>query len=156
MRKLVLYPNKVLKTPTNLVTDISAEQDLIEDMKYISNQENVLGIAANQLGENKSIIICQKEIMINPEILDRNKNFFMVEGCLSFPGLGVRVRRAQHILVKYLTEDGSEITKVFEDLDAVVVQHEIDHLLGLTFLDKISPVKKKLLWKRYKKRLEQE
>ena len=155
MREIVHFPNKILTTPTNKVLEIDKDiSDLISDMKYIANQDNILGVAANQVGESKSILIAQGIAYINPEIIDKSKaRFTNTEGCLSFPGLEVKVRRSKNILVRYLTEEGEIKTEQLHDLAAIVVQHEIDHLLGLTFLDKLLPYKKRILWKRYRKSL---
>jgi len=154
MREIVYFPNKILSTPTIKVTEITDEiRNLISDMTDIANADNILGVAANQVGEDKSILVAQGITYINPIVINKSKKQIVYkEGCLSFPGLEVKVRRSKDILVRYLTVDNKIKTEELSDLAAIVVQHEIDHLLGLTFLDKIPPFRKKSIWKKYLKR----
>jgi len=157
MRKIIRYPNSILKTPTLKVDSITKEvSNLIADMQEIVSQDYALGLAANQVGSNLSVFLAKKEVFINPVILEKSGKTAIKEGCLSFPGLWVKVRRARNILVKYMTAEGAYKQQEFSDLDAIVVQHEMDHLRGLTFLDRIPPFKKKLVWNKYRKFLDNE
>jgi len=157
MRKIIRYPNSILKTPTIKVDKITTDiENLIADMQEVIKEDYALGLAANQVGSNLSVFIARKEVFINPAILEKSGKTAIKEGCLSFPGLWVKVGRAKNILVKYMSAEGVYKQQEFSDLDAIVIQHEMDHLKGLTFLDRIAPFKKKLVWNKYRKFLDNE
>ena len=90
-------------------------------------------------------------MLINPEILEKDGTTVTEEGCLSVPGYFEEVERADHVKVRYLDRDGNEQVSEFEDLLAVCVQHEIDHLDGRLFVDYLSEVKRQRIRKRIEK-----
>ena len=87
--------------------------------------------------------------IINPEILEFSKELIEIEeGCLSLPGIYKKATRPRVIKVKYWNEKGEEVTEEMEDLWARAFQHELDHLDGILFIDKISPMSKRLISKK--------
>lgn len=144
MLPLVYYPSEVLKKSTNAVTEITEEHKaLIDEMKLALVEYNAQGIAANQLGANCSILCILYEgrplIMVNPaiEILTMN-SIDSREGCLSFPGVSLSVKRLESCIAHFLTEDGKPAKLVLEGIDAVAFQHELDHLRGVVMLDYVE------------------
>ncbi|OCQ18308.1 peptide deformylase [Pseudoalteromonas luteoviolacea] len=147
----------VLKTPAQVVTEIQSDecQDLILKMMITVEQAGGVGIAAPQIFNSKRIfIMCSKPnarypdaplmeptAIINPEIIeasiDKEKGW---EGCLSVPSIRGLVPRHKQIKVKYYDQTGQEHHAVFTDFIARVFQHELDHLDGLTFVDRVESV----------------
>ena len=118
-----------------------------------------IGLAAPQVGISLRMFVMQVganegTTFINPEIIefDDGEMFEFQEGCLSFPLSRGWVTRPKRVKVKYTDLDKKEQTKVFEDLEAVCVQHEIDHLNGKLFIDRMSKLSKNMLLKKLKKR----
>ena len=93
-------------------------------------------------------------VLINPQIVERSGKITWEEGCLSFPGLYEKIDRARHVKVRALNVDGEEFEVEGDELLAVAMQHEIDHLDGVLFTDRMSLLKKKRALKKYKKILE--
>jgi len=92
------------------------------------------------------------QYFINPEIIESSpeKSSFK-EGCLSFPGARAEVIRPESVTVKFLDIDGQERVQRYDGISATCIQHEIDHLNGITFIDRISPLKKEVILKKLKK-----
>ena len=119
---------------------------LLDDMLETMRAADGVGIAAPQVGILRQAVICELETaeeedpeileMINPEILKKSGKQVCTEGCLSVPGKRSPVLRPQKITVRFRDRFGAEITRVFEDFNAVVASHEIDHLSGILFYDK--------------------
>ena len=132
----------------------SIENEMIRLMK-----ENYgIGIAANQVGFDRRVIIVEPKDqfpigMFNPEIIESTGSCNDEEGCLSFPGLFVKVERAETITVKYLDKHNVECTITLSGTDAKCVQHEIDHLDGICFTTRVSRLKLDLARKRQRKLL---
>jgi peptide deformylase len=121
-----------------------------------------VGLAAPQVGISQRIIVVdlmarteQVNIkkFINPEIIENEGSETGDEGCLSFPGEYAIVKRAQKILLKALNEKGDEIKLELEGLPARIVQHEVDHLDGILFIDKLPIIKRENIKKHIKKRV---
>ena len=113
---------------------------LIKDMQKAVKKAEGLGLAAPQVG--KSIRLCLANIngkmtpMINPEVTWKSEETSTTEeGCLSLPEINVDVTRAVEVIIRYLDEQGKEQERHLHDLDARVVQHEIDHLNGILIID---------------------
>lgn len=128
------------------------EARMIELMK----QYNGMGIAANQVGFDKRVIVVQPKGkdpigMFNPEIVNQSGTCSDEEGCLSFPGLFIKVERSENIIVKYLDKDQKSCTITLSGMDAKCVQHEIDHLDGICFITRVSQLKLNLARKRQRK-----
>ena len=128
------------------------ETKMIEIMKLYSG----MGIAANQVGFDRRVIIVQPKGqepigMFNPEIVSQEGTCSDEEGCLSFPGLFIKVERSDNITVKYLDKDQNSCTITLNGMDAKCVQHEIDHLDGICFVTRVSRLKLDLARKRQRK-----
>ena len=91
--------------------------------------------------QKKSLFVC-----INPEIITKEGTTIWEEGCLSFPGIYAKVKRAKTISMQYMDQDGKMQEKTFNDLEAICVQHEFDHLNGKLFFDHLSTLQQSLVW----------
>jgi peptide deformylase len=125
---------------------------MLDEMKELMKAENGIGLAANQTGHllRAFVMIDQKGKLwefVNPEIIDKDGTIQINEGCLSAPGVFVQVPRAQTITVKALDRNGQEFTVICQDVEAVCVQHEIDHLDGIFYLEKTSRNQRRLAMK---------
>jgi len=119
-------------------------------MKKIMMKEDGIGLAGPQVGESKRLITVffdgQPEVFLNPRILRKSrKTEIMEEGCLSFPGLFLKIKRAKEIDLEFVDLNNIKKRMNLEGLSARVFQHEIDHLDGMLFIDRISLPKK--LWR---------
>lgn len=172
--RIYTAPDAILSKPSMPILTINDDikklaQDMFETMYF----ENGIGLSAVQVGVLKRIItidINQKRdakgnlleqgeqfVMINPEIIHHsNERKKYEEGCLSFPGEGVEIERPSIITVSYLNLEGEWKQLEAEGLFGICIQHEIDHLNGITISNYVSHLKKELMIKRilkYKKRL---
>lgn len=152
MGKLILetgVDNEILRkvsTPVDKVDKHIAQ--FIEDMKVSMHDEKGIGLAAPQVGHNIRVIVvmldCQSKNpsvlgMVNPEITYfSEEKEYGEEGCLSVPGFFDNVWRSKEVIVKYLDQKGREQMLRLEGLNARVVQHEIDHLNGILFVDRLD------------------
>ena len=158
------FPDPVLKTRAEEVTDINGElQDLIDGMGSTMYHAPGLGLAANQVGDLRRVIVYDVspkdsprnlEVIINPCITECEGELVHNEGCLSVLDFSAEVRRNARICVTGVDRDGKPITVEAEGLKAVVLQHEIDHLDGILFIDRISRLKRGLYLRRLKKQAE--
>lgn len=146
--------NEVLRSLSDPIKndEIRKYKSLAEDMlKYIKNPDNGgVGLAAPQVGVNKRLIVIslmrdyddenfRTIAMINPEIIEHSEELFSEkEGCLSVPGESGEVRRWMTVKVAFLDPDGKKYVMRLENLAARILQHEIDHLNGVLFTDKIE------------------
>ena len=144
MREIVMYPNEVLTTPCKKVTEITDDIILVlDEMHKIIKREDAIGLAANQLGVSKRIIVVELDEetglfeMINPEIVKHSGKSMDVEGCLSFPEVYGTVERYEEVTVRYVDREGYEMEVDATDYLARAFQHEIEHLDGNVFTDKI-------------------
>ena len=155
IKEIVIYPNDILSTPTKK-TDLKTAQNIAVDLFKTLNAEGGLGLSANQIGEDKSVCVVNvKEpfFLQNPKIVKKEKEIVYKEGCLSIPDKMITTKRYEKIWVKADNiEDemyfGPQKEKKFDFktnsytandlliLEAVCVQHEIDHLNGLTIYDR--------------------
>ena len=126
--------------------------ELLDDMYETMKTADGVGLAAPQVGLDISLVVVmlpQKEegkykryILINPEITVKKGKTLSQEGCLSFPGLAVQLERATEVKVKYLDERGLPVELTAKGFLAIILQHEIDHLNGKTFIDNLPKVAK--------------
>ena len=120
-------------------------QELIQDMKETLHKYNGVGLAAVQVGILKQIVIIQEEedapiyVLINPELISTSGIQLVEEGCLSFPNKFAKIERPEKVKVRALNENGEEIEIKAKGLLAQAISHELDHLNGEVFLDKIIP-----------------
>lgn len=136
--ELVIAPDERLKTPCKAVLTVTEEyKQLARDMYVFMKEHKGIGLAANQVGECINLIVVDKDgkplYMFNPRIIRGEKPACNTEGCLSFPGEEKICRRHQKISVKYDDINGTPAFGVFEGLVARCIQHEVDHLRGVTF-----------------------
>lgn len=141
---VVIYPNKILETPSKEVTLVTDELvQLLDDMRETMIAHDGIGLAAPQIGKNLRMAIVEIDEesglfeMINPEIIHRSGSDIDVEGCLSFPGVYGTVERSQEVTVRYYDREGDEYEVTATDYFARAMQHEIEHLDGKLFTDKI-------------------
>ncbi len=161
--EILLYPHKILSKKADEVKKFNEElKNIVNQMFETMYKRGGLGLAGNQVGILKRIIILdmnsgkdkqgkEKIILVNPEIIEMKGEQFNQEGCLSLPGLYKKVKRAKYVKVKAQNLNGEEFFIEGEDLLARAFQHEIDHLNGIVFIDKLSPVQRGLALQRYKK-----
>jgi peptide deformylase len=144
---LVYYGNDILRKPAKDVKNINQEiLDLIDNMFNVMYKNNGVGLAGPQVNESKRIITLdiknskvQRMTIINPEIVSKSNELVpFEEGCLSFPGISVEIIRPLKITVRAFTPDEKEILIDADGLLARVLQHEIDHLNGIVFIDHIE------------------
>ncbi|NOX89610.1 MAG: peptide deformylase [Calditrichaeota bacterium] len=131
-----------------------ALQEFAEEMIEIMHVEDGIGLAAPQIGISKQILVTDASelidgeyprVFINPELIETFGESVMEEGCLSIPGVREEVSRPERIILKFQNERGETFTEEYSDWMARILQHEIDHLNGILFVDRISPVKRRLL-----------
>jgi len=129
-------------------------------MAEIMYKAKGIGLAANQVGILKRFFIMdvsQKEgknkleVYINPEIVSTEGETIYEEGCLSIPGYFAPVKRYAKIYIKAYDIDGNLIERELDEISAIVFQHEYDHLDGILFIDRLSPIRKQLFKKWWKK-----
>lgn len=147
------YPEPTLRKKSEEVKEITQEikklcQDMVETLKTVKGT----GLAAGQVGELKRIIAVQTEktpvVFINPKIIKKSKKTEVTEeGCLSFPGLWLKIKRSKEVAVETLDIKGKEIKVNAAGISARVLQHEIDHLDGILIIDRIP------FWQRLKLKL---
>jgi len=142
------YPDPILRKKCEEVKEITPEiRKLIEEMVLTMGKDKGVGLAAPQVGISKKIIVFETgegvTALINPKILKRGKKQFKdQEGCLSFPGIWIKIRRPEKIEVEALDITGRKIGLAASMMASRVLQHEIDHLNGVLFIDKASLIDK--------------
>lgn len=157
MLSIVTYPNPVLTKPCKLVTIFDEHlQKFVDSMLETMRFNHGIGLAANQVGISQSIFVMEIEhisyAFINPEIVTSSTDVSSYqEGCLSFPSLQQETFRPKVIELKWQDTIGNIHQKEFSGLEAICIQHELDHLKGKTFLDLLSPLKKNFALKKYLK-----
>ncbi len=164
LRKILTYPDPVLRNKTSRVERIDSTLDrLIKDMVETMHAAPGVGLAANQVGVSLQLAVIdlsareEKEqrhpllVIINPELLSMEGSVIEEEGCLSVPDYSEKIKRAVRVKVRAQDRTGKPFELEAEGLMAKALQHEIDHLNGLLFVDKLSPLKKSLFRRRFKK-----
>ncbi len=160
---LVLYPDDALRISCRPVEAITDEvRKLVEDMVETMYDAPGVGLAAPQVGSDLRITVIDCSVpedpanlwvLINPTILERSGSIIWEEGCLSIPGVYMEVRRAERVVVKAMNLKGETYEIEADGLEAVCLQHEIDHLNGVLFLDHLSRLKHRMALKTYKRTL---
>ncbi len=166
IREIVKYPDERLATECSPVQKLDERiQTLIDDMADTMYDAPGIGLAAPQVGEDCRVIVVDTSrrsepdafmALINPEIVEHEGELVSEEGCLSVREYNADVKRSSKVRVRALDREGREVDIVAEDLQAIVLQHEIDHLDGILFIDRISRLKRALYDKRLKKNLEKD
>jgi len=132
----------------------------VTEMTVLMSDARGVGLAAVQVGVLKRFFIMISDlesdepkvvVAINPEIVERSGEVLDEEGCLSFPEVSAKVKRSEKVKMKALNENGEEFEMEQEGYLARCIQHEIDHLNGITYFDHLTPLKRKMIEKKYKK-----
>jgi len=168
LREVLQFPDARLKRKSEPITEITdAHRELASDMCDVMYDEPGIGLAAPQVGVAIRLIVVDTEwndegndrdalVVINPELVQPEGSLTWNEGCLSVPDYTADVDRAQRVTVFGTDLDGNPIEEHAEGLRAVCFQHEVDHLDGILFIDRISRLKRSLYVKKRKKQLAQE
>lgn len=158
---IVLYPDPFLRTKTKPIQEVTDEvRTLVADMVETMYDAPGIGLAAPQIGSDKRVCVidCSASeepdklwVLINPEIVKKEGKITWEEGCLSIPGVFEDVKRAERVVVRAQNIDGEFYEIEAEGLEAVCLQHEIDHLNGVLFFDHLSRLKLRMAHKKYKR-----
>lgn len=135
-----------------------SEKALAESMIETMYAARGIGLASIQVNDDRRVFVMDVSdghndpmVFFNPEILERSGEQVCEEGCLSIPGVTADVQRADRVRVRALNLAGESFELEIDGLAAVCIQHEIDHLDGKVFFDRLSPLKRRMLQKRYQK-----
>jgi peptide deformylase len=161
LRPILTYGHPVLRQVTRPVQNLNGDlHQLIENMVETMNAAPGVGLAANQVGSLHRVFVANPSedhdpgkllVVINPALVETQGELVSEEGCLSIPEFRDEVRRARRVLVTGLDRNGRPIQIEGEDLLARIFQHEIDHLNGVLFVDRLSPAKRDILLRKLKK-----
>jgi peptide deformylase len=161
---IVKYPDQILKTKASEVDEINSEiKTMLSNMAETMYDAPGIGLAGPQIGT--SLRLCVVDVgddeatgrigrlykLVNPEIVSKEGRIKYEEGCLSIPGIHEFVERASKIVVKAKNEDGESVTIEAEGLLAICLQHEIDHLDGILFTDRLTGLKRRIVLKKLQK-----
>jgi peptide deformylase len=160
--EILTFPNKFLQQPTQPVENIDEDiQKLVVDMAETMYDAPGVGLAAIQVGSDKQVLVYDEKptesdrgygVIINPKIVETEGQIISEnEGCLSVPDFRSDVKRAARIVVEGVDRDGKSLRFEADGFLAIVLQHEIDHLNGTLFIDRISALKRELYKRRMKK-----
>jgi peptide deformylase len=158
--EVLRFPDERLRTIAKKVTQVDDSiRKIIEDMFDTMYEEHGVGLAATQVNIHQRIVVMdvsegrdERIVLINPEIIKQSGSTISEEGCLSVPDANAKVDRAEFVTVKALDAQGEEFEMDADELLAICIQHELDHLVGKLFIDYLSPLKRQ----RIRKRLEKE
>lgn len=165
LREVLKFPDKRLQGVSEPIRGITDEiRRLAADMLEVMYDEPGIGLAAPQVGEAVRLAVVDTEwtepgtersplVLVNPEIVHRDGKIVWTEGCLSVPDFTADVERAERVTLRALDLEGRELVEEAEGLRAVCFQHEIDHLDGILFIDRISRLKRSLYVQRRRKAL---
>ncbi|MBW2715832.1 MAG: peptide deformylase [Deltaproteobacteria bacterium] len=168
LRDVLKFPDKRLKEISIPIEKISDEiRELASDMLEVMYDEPGIGLAAPQVDAAVRLIVVDTEwtaddternplVLVNPEIVEHSGKIVWKEGCLSVPDFEADVERASHVELRATNLEGEDLEISASELQAVCFQHEIDHLDGILFIDRISRLKHKLYTQRRKKQLRRE
>ncbi len=151
-----IYGEPVLREKSSAIENLNGDLvKFLNDMRETMRIANGLGLAANQVGKKVRAftidlshfdVLAEPRIIVNPEIMEVSGQLVTgEEGCLSFPGLYQMIQRPNKVTIKTLNLDGKEYYFEAEGLIARVVLHEIDHLDGVLFIDKLTPAQRSLI-----------
>ncbi|HIH2762438.1 MAG TPA: peptide deformylase [Candidatus Azoamicus sp. MARI] len=152
------FPHKYLNETSDNITEIDYSIiKIINDMKETMYYNEGLGLAAIQIGVKKNLLIIntsneEKQILviINPKIIYHKKTHTYNEGCLSFPNIFIHVERKKKIKLKFLSLDKKYKYIKIDNLLSICIQHEIDHLNGITLYERASKIKKNMILRKIK------
>ncbi|MBL4712876.1 MAG: peptide deformylase [Gammaproteobacteria bacterium] len=161
---IIYYPDKRLRTIAKPVKKVDDDiKKLVDDMFETMYVAPGIGLAATQVNVHKQVIVIdvsehkdQPLCLINPVIIAEEGSESSDEGCLSVPEIYETVQRAAKVTVKAMDQNGDEFTLQADEMLAVCIQHEMDHLVGKLFVDYLSPLKLQRLKKRLLKNMREE
>jgi peptide deformylase len=163
LRTLVKYPDPGLQEPCESISDFGEElRQLADDMVEIMRAEAGIGLAAPQVGERVQLTVVdlsggsdpdQLIRLVNPRLEHEDGEEREEEGCLSFPEVILSVRRPARIVVAAQDLEGNDVSIEADGLLARCVHHEIDHLHGVLFIDRVSPLKRDMTRRKIAKRI---
>jgi peptide deformylase len=168
LREVLKFPDKRLREVSAPIDEITEEiVELAHDMLEVMYDEPGIGLAAPQIGKTVRLIVVDTEwtsedaernplALVNPEILERDGKIVWSEGCLSVPDFEAEVERSESVKLRALDLAGAELVIDATELQAVCFQHEIDHLDGILFIDRISRLKRNLYVQKRKKQIRRE
>jgi len=168
VREVLIYPDRRLKIVSKDIESFDSElHSLLEDMKETMYASDGIGLAAIQIGVAKNVLVINLADedgeqtsegvveIINPMILEAEGSVTYQEGCLSVPSVYEDIERKEDIKVRYFDRNGVKIEKKLDGLMAIAFQHEMDHLQGHLFIEKLSYLKRKKFEKEWKKKLKE-
>jgi peptide deformylase len=168
LRPVLQFPDKRLSEPSEEISEITDEiRELASDMCEVMYDEPGIGLAAPQVAVPIRLIVVDTEwteedaersplVLVNPELSEHEGKILWKEGCLSVPDFEAEVERAERVLLRAQDLDGKEVEIHAEGLQAVCFQHEVDHLDGTLFIDRISRLKRSRYVMKRKKQLKRE
>jgi len=155
---IVTWPDEVLSAKAKPLDGMTPELDeLIDNMIETMYDSDGVGLAAPQIGQSIRLIVVDQtgpklrgdlRVILNPEIVESEGEVDSEEGCLSCPELSVTVKRKERVKITGLDREGKDITIEADGFLAIVLQHEIDHLEGMTLADRVGRLKKALYRKK--------
>ncbi len=169
VREIVIYPDKRLKLISKEVESFDVElHALLDDLYDTMRAKNGVGLAAIQIGVDVRALIINVPLegedgehdqpkdntleMINPVIVEKDGSEIFQEGCLSIPGVYEDIERAKHVKIEYFDRNGNKKSIEDNDFLAIAMQHEMDHLDGKVFIEKLSYIKRKKFEKEWKRK----
>ncbi|MBW7984994.1 peptide deformylase [Enterobacillus tribolii] len=158
------FPDERLRTKAQPVAEVTPEiQQIVDDMFDTMYAEEGIGLAATQVDVHQRIIVIdvsetrdQRLVLINPELLESDGETGIEEGCLSVPEHRALVPRAERVKVRALDREGKTFELEADDLLAICIQHEMDHLIGKLFVDYLSPLKRQRIRQKLEKLYKQQ
>jgi peptide deformylase len=153
------YPDERLRIVAKPVKEVNdAIRRIVDDMFDTMYTEEGIGLAATQINIHQRIIVIdvsethdQRYVFINPELIAKNGETGIEEGCLSIPDQRGFVPRAEQVTVRALNRDGDPFELTADELLAICIQHEMDHLVGKLFVDYLSPLKRQRIRQKMEK-----
>lgn len=162
-RSILIHPDPRLKKVATEVADVSDDlRKLADEMLATMYAAPGIGLAAPQIGINDRLIVldCEKEddaaprplVMFNPVVIEKSDSMNTYEeGCLSIPDQYADVTRPEAVTVSWMDQNGNAKSETFDGLWATCVQHEIDHLEGVLFIDYLKPLKRQMITRKMQK-----
>ncbi|UCD15346.1 MAG: peptide deformylase [Candidatus Omnitrophota bacterium] len=137
------WPESILRKKCKEVKIVDERiEQLFEQMVLLMRANKGIGLAANQVGLDLRLVVIETQTgilkLVNPRIVKTEGRIDFIEGCLSFPGIELKIKRARRVRVSALNEKGVALDYQAEGMLAVVFQHEVDHINGIPFIDRVS------------------
>jgi peptide deformylase len=157
--EIMEFPDPRLRTVAKPVEQFDDELvELVDDMLETMYAQSGIGLAATQVNRHQCVLVMdtsegrdQPRVFVNPRIVEQEGSQTYEEGCLSVPGIYANVARADTVLVEARKPDGEVFRERLAGLDAVCLQHEMDHLEGKLFVDYLSPLKRQMVRRKLEK-----